>query len=675
MKTLIAAMLTALLASGLPAAEEPAGNDAGMTNVAIVVMPSIPDKIADVSAGVSRDDDGFMEMGGGDIGREHSWVEFFREMGVEWPPGSSIRHVPATGQLYIKNTPANLKKLNQVIGMLNIVPSQIEIEVQFVEFDLADIDALAKQGIVNAPSLRELWKQGRARLICAPRVVTQAGEEATVKAVNEHIYPTQFEIAPITNAAQGGVSGAVVKPSSFETREVGVILSVLPDVSPEGNIINLVMTPEVVALPTWRDYGCDFTDTNGRKQHLPMEQPFFHTHMVSTCFFIKPGQSLLIGGGGTTSKDPTKVVYEFVTARLIGIDGNPLLDPATDEWLARQEEQAGGLITRSYDVLPSIAERIADMSCYMVYEDDSEEDELDDFIFSADDDEDSTQEEMLDFGFGDFDEDEDKSTPGFALDSWKRFFKQMGVGWPEGSSIRHVPAMGRIVVKNTRNNLDIFEKTLRTLNVVPNQIEIEVQFVEFEMADMDRITAQGGRVDVDLLRQLWQDGRGRLICAPRLVTQAGEEATVKGVTECIYPTEFAFPTTSTNTNDTVVISVPVAVPGAFETRETGSILSVLPDVSPDGAMLNLTMTPEVVYDPVWKDHGFDFTDSAGNEQHVAMEQPFFYTHMFSTSISIKNGATILLGTGMTGRDPTKVVHAFATARLIDAKGDPLPVRD
>ena len=43
---------------------------------------------------------------------------------------------------------------------------------------------------------------------------------------------------------------------------------------------------------------------------------------------------------------------------------------------------------------------------------------------------------------------------------WKAFFEEMGVKWPEGSSIKHIKALGKLYVRNTRENLAEFEKVL-----------------------------------------------------------------------------------------------------------------------------------------------------------------------------------------------------------------------
>jgi len=156
--------------------------------------------------------------------------------------------------------------------------------------------------------LHALQQRGHTDLLSAPKITTQSGQQATIKVVTEYIYPTAFETSGIGGTTTGGTLagtdagtvGAVVTPLDFQTREVGVILEVLPEVSPEGQMINLLLSPEVVSEPTWRNYGSTYTsfDPNGNpiEQQLNMEQPFFHTRQLRTNLLIYNGATVVMGG-------------------------------------------------------------------------------------------------------------------------------------------------------------------------------------------------------------------------------------------------------------------------------------------------------------------------------------------------------------------------------------------
>jgi general secretion pathway protein D len=174
-------------------------------------------------------------------------------------------------------------------------------------------DLLTLSAVLTNPELsvvlHALQQRGHTDLLSAPKITTQSGQQATIKVVTEYIYPTEFETQGISGgdnnnvnnqSQQGGVVGAVVTPSAFETREVGVILEVMPEVSPEGQMINLTLSPEVVSEPEWRNYGSQYTsyDPNGNPvtQNLNMEQPFFHTRSLRTNLLIYNGATVVMGG-------------------------------------------------------------------------------------------------------------------------------------------------------------------------------------------------------------------------------------------------------------------------------------------------------------------------------------------------------------------------------------------
>ena len=105
----------------------------------------------------------------------------------------------------------------------------------------------------------------------------------------------------------------MVEPQNFEQQEVGVILTCTPDVSAEGQMINLQLTPKVIGEPTWRDYGMKvpmssvmsstaqmaaIASGNEDMQWftVPMEQPFFKERSIDTHVSIYNGATIVMGG-------------------------------------------------------------------------------------------------------------------------------------------------------------------------------------------------------------------------------------------------------------------------------------------------------------------------------------------------------------------------------------------
>jgi general secretion pathway protein D len=403
----------------------------------------------------------------------------------------------------------------------------------------------------------------------------------------------------------------------------------------------------------------------------------------------------------------------------------------------------GEIIVRTYDVLPSFVDKVGTMS-------------------------EATKPQqgalkVIRMGEGQMENDN------AAHSDWKAFFAEMGVNWPEGSKIKYVSAIGKLIVANTAGNLTTFERILGELNVVPNQIEIEARFVDVQQMDLNSLgfewlmtdnwevaskkgqeslplssrqrievgpgtssgeITSGLRYSKDLpiptggvptpndsvltiasiltnpemalvIHALEQKGEADLLSAPKVTTQSGTEATIKVVTEYIYPTQFTVtPITGVGINGVSTIVGGVVEPGGFETREVGVILKVTPEVNTEG-MINLTLSPEVVTDPDWKDYGSVYTAPDGSKQTLTMQQPFFHTRSITTSISIYNGATLVMG-GMITEQRTETddkvpflgdiplvgrlfrskvdqsskrnLLIFVTARLVDPAGRPVGAR-
>ncbi|MCK5655821.1 MAG: hypothetical protein KAI03_05995, partial [Candidatus Aureabacteria bacterium] len=149
--------------------------------------------------------------------------------------------------------------------------------------------------------LHALDQKGDSNVLSAPKVTTVNNSQAQIKIVSELIYPTEYEITPpSTNDSGGIITPAVIIPGSFETREVGVLLSVVPTVGADKKTITLAIIPEVSRLTSWINYGTNF---------LPANQPQFETRNLSTSVVINDGDTVVMGGliNETTTSTEDKI--------------------------------------------------------------------------------------------------------------------------------------------------------------------------------------------------------------------------------------------------------------------------------------------------------------------------------------------------------------------------------
>jgi len=172
-----------------------------------------------------------------------------------------------------------------------------------------------------------------------------------------------------------------------------------------------------------------------------------------------------------------------------------------------------------------------------------------------------------------------------------------------------------------------------------------------------------------VIRALNQKKGIDLLSAPRVTTKSGQRAVIEIVREFRYPTQFTAPQVPSITGGgsgtgTVSISVVTpTTPTAFETRNTGVTLEVEPVVGPDGVTIDLNLVPQVVEFEGFINYGspiFGIQPPATSLNPITgvtslltspsvlltenvINQPIFSTRKVTTSVSVYDGSTVVLG--------------------------------
>lgn len=157
---------------------------------------------------------------------------------------------------------------------------------------------LSISGVLSQPEFRAILhaldQGGFSNVLSAPKVTTLNNQQAQIQVVKEIIYPTEFELTPATTNDTGTiVTQPVVTPSSWTTRDVGILLNVTPSVGADKKTINLNLKPEVSKLEKWMDYGIKGGAT---WNDIPILQPIFFTKNVETSVIINNGETVVLGG-------------------------------------------------------------------------------------------------------------------------------------------------------------------------------------------------------------------------------------------------------------------------------------------------------------------------------------------------------------------------------------------
>jgi general secretion pathway protein D len=167
-----------------------------------------------------------------------------------------------------------------------------------------------------------------------------------------------------------------------------------------------------------------------------------------------------------------------------------------------------------------------------------------------------------------------------------------------------------------------------------------------------------------VIRALNQKKGVDLLSAPRVTTKSGQRALIEIVREFRYPTQFEPPKIpdrfgSISDSDSItgvsrggIFPVTPTTPTAFETRNTGVTLEVEPVVGPDGVTIDLNLVPQVVEFEGFINYGTPINTFSTNALGIStklpitentINQPIFSSRKVTTSVSIWDGQTVVLG--------------------------------
>jgi general secretion pathway protein D len=254
--------------------------------------------------------------------------------------------------------------------------------------------------------MRGLAQKKGTDLMTAPSVTARSGEKAKIEIIREFIYPTEYEPPQLPNsvgATGGGNSGfgglsqsagifpvTPATPTSFETRNTGVTLEIVPTIGANDLVIDLSFVPEIVEFEGFINYGSPIqspaSDFLGNPTTVTItenriEMPVFSSRRVNTALTIYDGYTVAVGGlmreDVQNVEDKVPILGDipiigrlfqskaenriksnliiFVTAQIIDATGRPLRGPDANSPAASNLGQIGadlGLPDSGAGVLP-----------------------------------------------------------------------------------------------------------------------------------------------------------------------------------------------------------------------------------------------------------------------------------------------------------------------------------
>jgi len=162
-----------------------------------------------------------------------------------------------------------------------------------------------------------------------------------------------------------------------------------------------------------------------------------------------------------------------------------------------------------------------------------------------------------------------------------------------------------------------------------------------------------------VIRALNQKKGVDLLSAPKVTTKSGQRAIIEVVREFRYPKTYTQPQvpqiSSTLVGGTVPVVVTPTTPQDWETRNTGVTLEVEPVVGGDSTTIDLNLVPQVVEFEGFINYGSPINAVGVNTAagisisspvrltDNVINQPVFSTRKVTTSVSVYDGQTVVLG--------------------------------
>ena len=237
----------------------------------------------------------------GSIDANNKVTEFFPVMADVLDPNTGL----PTGQ-QVPGDPVfiNPPNVSQSLGFgtnRNFIADQFSI-------DDVDIDL----------QIRALARKNGTDLMSAPKVTVLSGKKADITVAQELRYPQAYgDIeSTVSSGGGGGSSSSAVSitagtPDEFTTRNVGVEMSVTPNVASD-NTISLKLQPRVTEFEGFVEYGGPSIALSGETTAIVpagFYQPIFSTREISTEVTIYDGATVVMGG---LTRDEIRTVNDKV---------------------------------------------------------------------------------------------------------------------------------------------------------------------------------------------------------------------------------------------------------------------------------------------------------------------------------------------------------------------------
>ncbi|MFT5469181.1 MAG: hypothetical protein ACI8UO_004296 [Verrucomicrobiales bacterium] len=204
------------------------------------------------------------------------------------------------------------------------------------------------------------------------------------------------------------------------------------------------------------------------------------------------------------------------------------------------------------------------------------------------------------------------------------------------------------------------------------EISTMVEFIGADVADAVRLVSNhsGDENAIELraaVQQLLEAGEAELLDASLVRSQSGQRASVEGIVEWVYPTEFdppiVFGGLTLENVDTEAFKPIASSPSALETRNLGAMLEIEATLGEEGEPLVLSLASELVgldrFTAEWPETPEDWTLTSPERM------PIFHSMRTFSRIQIRNGERQLAALIPNPGKPGQHVFVFVRTDILE----------
>lgn len=198
-------------------------------------------------------------------------------------------------------------------------------------------------------TVRAIDQTERGEILSAPKIIATSGLEATVKLAKETYFPESWDDPEVTTNGNN-IEYTPSIPKFGDARDIGIIFTVLPQVSPNNHTITLLLKPQISDLTGWTVYDYQIRVGDIQSYDANVKMPEISLREMETNVKVYDGETVVLGGilsnevsrlddkypflgdvpllgrlfssQGTKGKKTNLMI--FVTSRIMNLDGVPV---------------------------------------------------------------------------------------------------------------------------------------------------------------------------------------------------------------------------------------------------------------------------------------------------------------------------------------------------------------